>query len=121
MRKTISDSEMMEILGESYAVLEDKKALETVVMDLSRVNSYFEYFIIATGSSLVHCKSLARDLRKSLNARGLKEGMKPDMNSGWIILDFNGIIVHVFTEELREYYQLEKLWADAERIEFEEV
>ena len=121
MSKKLSDNEIKEILGDCVTLLTDKKALDTLTMDLSSVNSYFEYFIITTGSSNIHCKSLARDLRKFFHDKGLKEGMKPDMSSGWIILDFNGIIAHVFTEELREYYQLEKLWADAERIEFEEV
>lgn len=117
MSKSFSEVEIKEILGEGCSLLDEKKAIDTLAMDLSRVNSYFEYFIITTGSSNIHCKSLARDLRKFFYEKGVKEGMKPDLNSGWIILDFEGIIVHVFTEEMREYYQLEKLWADADRIE----
>jgi len=96
--------------------LDEKKALDPVFMDLRKVNSYLDYFIIATGNSQIHCRALARDISKFLHEKGLKEYGKHDLNSEWIILDFGELIVHIFTEEMRSYYQLEKLWADAEKI-----
>jgi ribosome-associated protein len=113
-----ADFQTEDILKKCSSILDEKKAEDTVVLDLSEINSYFDYFIITTGNSQVHCKSLARDLEKSLSEEGLKEGMKPDFSSGWIVLDYSNIIVHVFTEDMRQYYQLEKLWGDARSVIF---
>lgn len=96
--------------------LDEKKAIDPVFMDLRKVNSYLDYFIIATGNSQTHCRALARDISRFLFEKGIKEHGNHDLNSEWIILDFGGLIVHIFTEEMRAYYQLEKLWADAETI-----
>jgi len=111
----------VEILKNCYKILNEKKSEDIVIMNLSEINSFFDYFIVTTGNSHIHCKSLARDLRNYLLSIGLNEGSKPDYDSGWVILDFNDIIIHIFTEELREYYQLEKLWADSKLVEFEDV
>jgi len=107
---------MLEIGRESLIHLDEKKALDPVFMDLRKVNSYLDYFLLATGNSQIHCRALARDIAKFLNEKGLKEYGNHDLNSEWIILDFGGLIVHIFTEEMRSYYQLEKLWADAETL-----
>ncbi len=112
--KTKPDDLMMEIGRECLLHLDEKKAIEPVFMDLRRVNSYLDYFLIATGNSQTHCRALARDISKFLYSKGIKEYGDHDLNSEWIILDFGGLIVHIFTEEMRFYYQLEKLWADAE-------
>lgn len=111
----IKEDELMTGIGkDSLAHLDEKKAIEPVFMDLRHVNTYLDYFLIATGNSQTHCRALARDISKFLYSKGLKESGDHDLNSEWIILDFGGLIVHIFTEEMRAYYQLEKLWADAE-------
>ncbi|PKL35665.1 MAG: ribosome silencing factor [Spirochaetae bacterium HGW-Spirochaetae-1] len=104
------------VLKKCGQALDDKKAEETVIVNISKVNPYFDYFIITTGSSVVHCKALAREVRQCLYSQGVKERGKPDLNSGWIVLDFNDIVIHIFTEEMRAYYKLEKLWADGDRV-----
>ncbi len=107
---------MLETGRDCLIYLDEKKALDPVFMDLREVNNYLEYFLIATGNSQTHCRALARDITKFLYQKGFKESGSHDLSSDWIILDFGGLIVHIFTEELRSYYQLEKLWADAEII-----
>ena len=110
------DEIMIEIGRDCLLHLDEKKAVDPVFMDLRKVNSYLDYFLIATGNSQTHCRALARDISKFLYGKGIKEYGNHDLNSEWIILDFGGLIVHIFTEEMRFYYQLEKLWADAEII-----
>ncbi|MDR3237540.1 MAG: ribosome silencing factor [Spirochaetia bacterium] len=105
-----------ELLRGCAGILAGKKAERTVALNLAEVNSYFDYFIIATGSSSIHCKSLARDISKYMSAHGRKTRSKPDTNSSWIILDYDDIVLHIFTEDARDYYQLEKLWGDAVRV-----
>lgn len=119
-RKTSNSKEtnydIIEVGRECLLHLDEKKAIDPVFMDLRKVNSYLEYFLIATGNSQIHCRSLARDISKFLYEKGLKESGKHDLNSEWIILDFGELIVHIFTEDMRSYYQLEKLWGDAEKL-----
>lgn len=98
------------------ALLAEKKASDIIVLDLRRVNSYLDCFVIATGTSHLHCRALARELERHAAAAGIKQRNRPDLDSGWVIIDLNDIIIHLFTEEIRAYYQLEKLWGDAERV-----
>jgi ribosome-associated protein len=112
----ITDLDLIEILKKSALLLSEKKGLDIVMMDLREVNSYLDYFLIVTGNSRIHCRSMAREMEKFIHSQGLRQRNRPDYESGWIILDFSELIVHVFTSEMREYYQLEKLWGDARRI-----
>ena len=107
-----------EIAENCARFLNNKKAFKTNFVDMRETNNYINCFLITTANSFIHCKAIAKDLRKYLLSSGLKERSKSDLDSGWIILDFDEIIVHIFTEQLREYYQLEKLWADARITEY---
>ena len=93
--------------------IEEKKGEDVVLMDISEVNSYLDYFIIATGNSHVHCRSIAKAVTKFLTDHNMTSKNKADFSSGWIILDYGYLIIHVFTEEMRDFYGLEKLWGDA--------
>lgn len=112
----MTDGDIMEVVRKSALLLSEKKGLDIVMMDLREVNSYLDYFLIVTGNSRIHCRALAREMEKFIPSLGMRQRNRPDYESGWIILDFNEIIVHVFTSEMREYYQLEKLWGDARRM-----
>lgn len=114
--KTKPDESLNALWRDCLLHLDSKKAIEPVFMDLRGVNSYLVYFIIATGNSQTHCRALARDISEFLYGKGIKEHGSHDSDSEWIVLDFGELIVHIFTEEMRSYYQLEKLWADAEII-----
>jgi ribosome-associated protein len=115
-RSEITDSDLIDLLRKSGLLLSEKKGLDVVMMDLREVNSYLDYFLIVTGNSRIHCRALAREMERFIHSQGLRQRNRPDYESGWIILDFSELIVHVFTSEMREYYQLEKLWGDARRI-----
>jgi len=101
----------IKILDDCYKLLNNQKAEDIVCLDITKYNGYFDYFIIATGSSKIHCRSLAKHIREFFTELGYKEQNKPELNSSWIILDFDEFIIHIFTQETREYYQLERLWA----------
>ena len=116
---TLSDSDIIEISRRCARVLEEKKGADTIILDLTGVNSYLDYFVITTGNSHIHCRALARELEKFFYTQGLRQRNRPDHESGWILLDFNEIIVHIFTREMREYYQLERLWGDAKKIMYD--
>lgn len=99
-------------------ILEDKKGQDVVILDISRISILADYFVIATGRSLIHVKALADEVEKKLIEEGFtlrgKEGYD---EARWVLLDFYDIIVHIFHGPDREYYMLERLWADAPRVE----
>ncbi len=121
MKKKIilSADELRSIAVNCARKLDEKKAEDTTLLEVIEINPFFDFFIITTGNSQVHCRSLAREIEKYLSTTPLKGRNKPELNSGWIILDYDDIVVHIFTHELRDYYQLEKLWADGDHIEFQ--
>jgi ribosome-associated protein len=98
-------------------ILEDKKAREVEVISLEGRTTLADYFLIATGGSLPHIRALADDVQLQMKAR---YGIVPDHVEGyqggrWILLDYIDIVVHVFHEEDRAYYSLEKLWEGRKR------
>ncbi len=121
-QKGISNEEVIRIARGCGRFLAEKKARDIRVIDLRRVNSYLDYFIIMTGNSHVHCKSLVKETRNYMHEQGLREHGKNavSMDTNWIILDFNHIIVHIFMEEARNYYSLENLWADGDNISLDD-
>jgi len=109
-----------ELLKKIVKLLEDKKAENLVVIDVSKHTNIADYFVIATANSSVHAKALVEYLQSELE----KEGIRPDHIEGvesgvWILVDFVDIIVHIFLREWREYYDLEWLYASAPRVEVE--
>ena len=114
IKRQITDTN--ELLRSCVEALGEKKSEQTTVLNISEISSCFDYFIITTGSSLIHCRALAKDLMRRMSEWGRTARSKPDLDSPWIILDYDDIVLHIFTEDTRAYYQLEKLWGDAARV-----
>jgi len=90
--------------------LEDKKAINIVVCDTTKISNLFDYAIIATATSTTHTKSLADYLEEISAQHGYSLINREGFNlSEWIVLDFDDVFVHIFTQNKREYYNLEKL------------
>ena len=96
----------------------DKKARDIVVMDMQGLMSSTDYFVICNGSSAPHIKSLVDEVDRRLDEAGeplhRREGLRSDI---WVLMDFGCVIVHVFTDEARKFYNLERLWSDAEAVD----
>ena len=97
----------------------DKKALDIRVLDLRQIASFTEYFVVASGANQRQVQAIADEiteqLKKQLTSRPSRiEGY----NSGeWVLLDFGDFIVHVFDKDAREFYDLERLWRDAQKVD----
>lgn len=119
---TIAAHEISITVADAAAhAIDDKKGLDIAVMDVSDHLVITDVFVMATGTSRRHVKSLSdaviEKLRGDLDRRPLrKEGTE---EANWILLDYGDIVVHVFDEETREFYDLERLWGNAPRISFE--
>ncbi len=108
----------MEKLRFLKKTLEDKKAEDVVVLDVSRLTNIADYFIIASASSPVHARALAEHLVEEAQKAGYTVDHVEGMEFGnWILVDLLDVVVHVFTPEWREHYGIEWIWAEAGRLE----
>lgn len=97
---------------------EEKKARDILILDLRKITTISDFFIICTGNSKIHIQSLSNFLEEELAKKGFKKyGEEGKKETGWILLDYGSMVIHIFVEEERKYYQLEKLWGDAKIIE----
>lgn len=100
--------------------LDSKKALDIKVIKIQDISAIADYFVIATGTSSTHVKALADEVEAQLDESGISvshvEGYR---SNSWILLDYVDVVVHVFSDEAREYYDLERLWQDGEIIDIE--
>jgi ribosome-associated protein len=106
----------------AVAAAQDKKASDLVVLDLRKAGGFTDYFVICTGNNPRQISAIADSIRetlkKDLDERpALAEGVH---KSEWILLDYFNFVVHVFSRECRTFYALERLWGNAERIDFPE-
>ncbi|MFN7064876.1 MAG: ribosome silencing factor [Aquificaceae bacterium] len=106
-----------ELLKTLKELLEDKKAEDVVILDVSRHTNISDYFIIATANSPIHARALLKYILEELEKRWIKpDHVEGAEEANWILLDFIDIIVHIFLKEWREYYDLEWLYSSAERV-----
>lgn len=100
----------------------ERKGLDIKLIKIRDISSIADYFVIAAGSSNTHVKSLADNVEYRLDNEGLSvshiEGYRSD---SWILLDYVDVVVHVFSEEAREYYSLERLWEDGEETDISDI
>lgn len=89
-----------------------------MLLDVAGLSTVTDYYLIVTGNSTPHLKALTNELEKALSAQGIKCFRRAgEPESGWMVADYLDFVVHIFTAEMREYYQLERLWNDARVIE----
>ncbi|MGN1026448.1 MAG: ribosome silencing factor [Faecousia sp.] len=111
-----------EIAYEATKALDSKKGLDIQVLRVDRVTSLADYFIICTGTSNTHVKTLCDCAEYTLEQLGeTMLGREGHRGNSWELLDFGAVVIHVFTPEAREFYSLERLWADAEKIELKDI
>jgi len=100
--------------------ISDKKGEDVVLLDLSSLLVVTDVFLIASGTSTRHVKTLVEDAEAALRELGRNPIRREGLEYGeWVLLDYGDVVLHVFNRETREYYDLERLWSDAPRILFE--
>jgi len=98
----------------------DKKADDPVVLNIKGLSSVADYFVILTGTSDRHVQSVAENIIDAFKSLGEKPLGEEGLKAGrWILLDYGDIVVHVFHEPVREYYDIERLWIDAPRLDID--
>lgn len=114
--------ENKELLKTAVNALLDKKAKNPQIIKIGDLTVLADYFILAGGTSTTQVKTLADEVEKKLSEKGVNptrtEGYK---GANWIVLDYIDVVVHIFHEETRQFYDLERLWQDGEFINIEEI
>ena len=107
-----------EIAAIAAKALGDKKGRDIKVLKTDKQTVLADYFVICNGTSSTHIKALVDEVDKQLSEAGeppiRREGLRSDI---WVLMDFGCVIVHVFTDEARKFYNLERLWSDAEEVD----
>jgi len=115
----MAPAEVMKLIVKT---LDSKKALDIRVLKTEKLTILADYFVICTATSSTHARTLAEETEKVLKDNGVPtlrtEGYR---GGGWTLLDFGSVITHVFTEEVRRFYGLERLWSDAEPVDISDI
>ena len=120
-KKYIDKFRAKELTIKAAKALENKKLENIVILDLECVTSLSDYFILATASSSPQMKAASNAVYKDLKEEGIFPYAKNDNDPGsfWHLSDYGFLVVHIFTEEGREYYNLDKLWHEAKIVEID--
>ena len=102
--------------------LDEKKGIDIKLLKIDKVSSLADYFLICTGTVNTHVKTLCDYAEYTMEQLGEPMlGREGHRGNSWELLDYGTIVVHVFTEEAREFYSLERLWADAEKVDLSDI
>ena len=96
----------------------DNKGEDIVILDVRKISSFTDFFVILSGRSTRHVQALAESLESELRSKRVSSSRAEGLSEGkWVLLDFNDVVVHIFYHEQRDFYDLEGLWHDAPRVE----
>jgi len=116
----MSDTERTALVQAIVDAAEALKAEDLVALDVRALTSYTDTFVLATGTSDRHARSIADAIREAASSRGEKPlGVEGYDEGRWVLIDLGDVIVHVFQEDVRREYDLERLWSDAPPVAFE--
>lgn len=111
-----------EVAALAAKALDDRKGVDVTLLEITDVTTIADYFLICTGTSSTHVKSLCDAVEEAMDKAGEPALRREGHRSGtWVLLDYGCLVVHVFTEETRQFYDLERLWSDAKRVDLGEV
>ena len=111
-----------EVAAIAAKALDNRKGVDISLLEITDVTTLADYFVICTGTSNTHVKSLCDAVEEALDQAGEPAIRREGHRSGtWVLLDYGCLVVHVFTEETRQFYDLERLWSDAKRVDLETI
>lgn len=107
-----------EIMSEIVKILDDKKADDITVIGVTNVTIIADYFVICSATSTTKLKALSQEVEHKLKEQGIEPLRSEGFREGnWIVIDYGSVIVHIFYKEMRDFYDLERLWADGEKVD----
>jgi len=99
----------------------DKKGVDVKILEIAKISSIADYLVLATGMSDKQVQAIADSVRKGLKKFGKALDIEGVREGKWVVIDYGDVLVHVFVDELRHYYDLDRLWGDAPLIDLPEL
>ena len=120
MEKLHDEAAAKEIALKAAKILDSKKARDVKIIRVNEQTIIADYFVIACGTSRTQVNSLADEVEYKLGLEGINPSKVEGRGQGtWVLLDYDSVLIHVFNPQSREFYNLEKLWAESTPVEFE--
>lgn len=113
--------EAFDILKIAANALNSKKARELNAVKVADLTVLAEYFLMCTATSSTHVRALADEVEEKLSEAGAQPHHIEGKTTGWIVLDYGSVIIHVFSRDQREFYALDKMWSDGEQVELDVI
>lgn len=110
-----------ELLFSATEILDKKKGMDIKALEITEISSVADYFLLVTGTSSTHIRALADEVDEELSKLGAEPDHIEGKSTGWILLDYKSVVVHIFTEQERQLFNLEKLWGDANVVDLSDV
>lgn len=110
-----------ELLFSAVQILDKKKGMDIKALEITEISSVADYFLLVTGTSSTHIRALADEVDEGLSKLGVQPDHIEGKSTGWILLDYKSVVVHIFTQSERELFNLEKLWSDAKEVDLRDL
>jgi ribosome-associated protein len=121
IKKKFRKKSSREIARTCVRIAIEKKAEHPVILDVRKLCSFTDYFVVISGRSTRHVQGLADAIESELRSNRLSTSKAEGLNEGnWVLLDYNDVVVHIFYSETRKFYDIEGLWYDAPRVKLDD-
>ena len=111
----------LELTKAAAKILDKRKAENVTAIEITDCTIIADYFVLATATSTTHVKALAGELEEKLKEQGIEPHHIEGRTSGWILMDYGCVVIHLFTADQRDYYKLERLWEDGKELDLTDI
>lgn len=110
---------VQEMLKIAVAAAQEKKALDIISLDMRKISLFTDFFLICSGRSKIQTQAIADEIMEKMQSNKIQLLHKEGYEEGkWILLDYNYVVLHIFQPDVREFYNLERLWGDAPKVAY---
>ena len=115
-------TDAINMLKTAYKALDDKKAYDIKILDIKKISSIADYMVIADGTNRNQVQAMCDAVTEEMGKAGfLSKSIEGYSEGGWILLDYYDIIIHIFSDEARRFYDIERIWSDGKYVDISEL
>lgn len=115
-------TDAINMLKTAYKALDDKKAYDIKILDIKKISSIADYMVLADGTNKNQVQAMCDAVTEEMGKAGfLSKSIEGYSEGGWILLDYYDIIIHIFSDEARRFYDIERIWSDGKYVDISEL